>query len=338
MSKLMLLLGNGFTIDLISQIRKDTVVNTSNLFTNGDIVEWPDGTKECGFLSYKHCKNLWNLGARPGMNYDDASELIEDIISCANTLTKTMMTNNKDNVYINAYYELAAYLKHLFIMYNDMISDEDLQGVEVNNWGWYDLINKANRNSDIEEIVIITYNYDIFLERILKLHNINFDIMGIEEGGNKIKIFKPHGSISFCYKGQGEQETFDIRRDADMYEAQLLDFNVKYVDLNENYYVNAMIPPSGDSSRMTFKWAEEIREKILKKLKEIEREDRLVVSGLSYWHVDRKEIDEILVKLPTELNVYMVNPFPPRALNAVISCIFEKYILYSNSKNIGGLL
>jgi len=102
MSKLMLVLGNGFTIDLIHQIEKEKEVNTVNLFYDGDIVEWPDGTKEKGFLSYRNCKNLWNLGARPKMDREKAQELIEDIISCANTLPQKMLvgTGEKDNIYI----------------------------------------------------------------------------------------------------------------------------------------------------------------------------------------------------------------------------------------------
>lgn len=339
MSRLVLLLGNGFTIDLIQQIEKRNSINTVNLFYDGDIVEWPDGMGEKGFLSYKNCRNLWNLGARPKMDNDKAYDLIEDIISCANTLTKTMLIGNygKDNIYINAYYELAAYLKHLFIMYNKEVSDNDLNSEKVNQWGWYNLINTANNNPDIEEVIIITYNYDIFLERILKLHNINFDIIGVEEKGNKIKIYKPHGSISFCHSGKGDKSAYSIRREADMYEARISDFCVRYDMLDENYYVNAMIPPSGDSSRMTFKWAEELRKEISEKIKEISSQDKLVISGLSYWHVDRREIDEILISLPVEMNVYMVNPKPPKALNAVVSCIFEKYVLFSESKSIGEL-
>jgi len=340
MSKLMLVLGNGFTIDLIHQIEKEKEVNTVNLFYDGDIVEWPDGTKEKGFLSYRNCKNLWNLGARPKMDREKAQELIEDIISCANTLPQKMLvgTGEKDNIYINAYYELASYLKHLFIMYNQIVDDKELNGAKITEWGWYKLINSANNSPDIEEIDIVTYNYDIFLERILTLHNIRYDVVGIKEEGNKIKIFKPHGSISFCYNGKGEKEAFIIRKNADMYEAKISDFSVMYQQLDENYYVNAMIPPSGDSSRMTFKWADDLRTSIGDMLKKIDSSDRLIISGLSYWHVDRREIDEILISLPNEMKVYMVNPNPPKALNAVISCIFDKYVLFTDSKSIGDLV
>lgn len=39
-------------------------------------------------------------------------------------------------------------------------------------------------------------------------------------------------------------------------------------------------------------------------------DDKVFISGISYWHVDRKEIDEILTRISPLSNVYMVNPNP----------------------------
>ncbi|SEG16475.1 SIR2-like domain-containing protein [Butyrivibrio sp. Su6] len=338
MSKLILLLGNGFTIDLISKLGKSEVINTKNLFCKGDLVEWPDGQGKKGFLSYKNCRNLWNLGARPHMNERDAQEMIEDIISCANTLTRTMLDlSESENIYRSAYYELIAYLKHLFIMYNDLVLDSELMSEKINEWGWYRLINGANNSDLIDEINIITYNYDIFLERVLKLHNIGFNIVGLTDNDEKIKIFKPHGSISFCHQNSGEKSSYSIRKDPDMYEAKLTNFIVRYDKLDENYYIDAMIPPSGDSSRMTFQWAKEIRDEIETMVNHMTSEDKMVISGLSYWHVDRREIDDILVNTPKNVEISMVNPNPPKSLEAVISSIFDNYVLFSDSSSIGGL-
>ena len=223
-------------------------------------------------------------------------------------------------------------------MYNGKIEDNELSGDKINKWGWYKLINEANKSKDIEEIDIITYNYDIFLERILTQNNIEFNIEGIEDKQAKIKIFKPHGSISFCHNNMSDKAGYVIRYKSDMYEANIKDFNVKYEKMDENYYIDAMIPPSGDSSRMTFRWAEDIRELIGKKVESVKNNDKLVISGLSYWHVDRREIDDILVNLPADMDVYMVNPHLPKSLDAVVSCVFDKYCLFTDSKNIGGIL
>lgn len=144
-------------------------------------------------------------------------------------------------------------------MYDKKISEKELSSDGVVNWGWYKLLKNAYNNSKYENIYIITYNYDVYLERVLKAHNIPFDMVGIEEVGNKIQIIKPHGSISFCHKSINDKDTYNIKRSSVLYEAELKDFEVKYDGLDENYSVYALIPPSGDSTRMLFKWAEEMR-------------------------------------------------------------------------------
>lgn len=340
MKKLVLILGNGLTIDLLSHL-DDTKSNIdlTNLFSKGDTVMWPDGNHERGFLSYKHCPSLWNLGARPNMDKDAATELIEDIITCANMISSANATPQEDNIYLTAYYELVAYLKHLFIQYNNQVADRDLLSTKLENWGWLKLIQNAYENPEYDKIIIITYNYDIFLERLLKLKYIPFSVGGLEPDDQKIIILKPHGSISFSHAHIGELSTFAIRKSTDMYEAALSDFNVKYSDLDQNYLVNALIPPAGDSSRLTYKWANELRGFIDQLIETISENDKCVISGLSYWHVDRKEIDALLAKISSKnVDTYMVNPYPPKALSAVLTCVLPRHITYSSSEWIGGLI
>lgn len=343
MKKLVLILGNGLTMDLLAHLdlddsKKDNI-DLANLFSKGDTVIWPDGGQERGFLSYKHCPSLWNLGARPNMDKQSANELVEDIITCANMISSANALPKEDNIYLSAYYELAAYLKHLFIQYNDQVTDHDLLSPDLEDWGWLKLIQEANESPEYEKIVIITYNYDIFLERLLKLKYIPFSIGGLEDDREKIIILKPHGSISFSHNQVAESATFDIRKSKDMYEASLNDFSVKYDGLNKNYLVNALIPPAGDSSRLTYKWANELRQLIDEQIARISENDKCVISGLSYWHVDRKEIDLLLAKISEKnLDTYMVNPHPPKALSAVLTCVLPKHITYSSSDWIGGII
>jgi len=339
MKNLLLILGNGFTIDLLTHLELNSNVDTINLFSKGDTVIWPDGSNEQGFLSYKHCPALWSLGARPYIEGKSASELIEDIITCANMISSTNVEPQENNIYIDAYYELVAYLKHLFIQYNDQVTDDNLLSPSVLKWGWLDLIKRAYDIKEYNKIIIITYNYDVFLERILKLHHLNFTIKGIDKEDNKIVILKPHGSISFAHETKNDSATFTIRKTKDMYEASLSNFSVKYESLNDNYLINALIPPAGDSSRLTYKWANEIRTLVDEQIEQISEDDKVVISGLSYWHVDRREIDELLIKLSRKnVNTYMVNPYPPRALNAVLTCVLPNHITYTSSSLLKGVL
>jgi hypothetical protein len=324
-----ILLGNGFTIDLIDFLtkKKEREINVKNLFSNGELVPWP-GNDKPGFLSYRYCPNLWTLGARPNMSDEDAINLIEDIITCANILHR----NNKktSNIYIKAYKELVTYLHALFAYYNKIL---DIDSEDFSDWAWFKFINKLYNSPDVEKIHIVTFNYDIWLERILKKHNIEFDVSNLEDRQKKVIIYKPHGSISFSHKVKKEKEAFSIRYDSDSNDGNIDEFSLNYENLDTLNSVNAIIPPAGDSNRLDFKWAKEIRDKAKEIAQSLNKEDELLICGLSYWHVDRLEIDSILTSINPEIEeVKIINPFTPKVFNAIITTLFDKVIFYSNSK------
>ena len=95
-----ILLGNGFSIDLMNQLKMSDKINLSNLFAAGSDVPWP-ATDIPGFLSFQNCPNLWTLGARPYLRGEDSLRIIEDVITCANILPQR--TEIKDKIYIRAY-------------------------------------------------------------------------------------------------------------------------------------------------------------------------------------------------------------------------------------------
>ena len=324
-----ILLGNGFTIDLINHLKNkiNCGINVSNLFSNGELVPWP-GNDKPGFLSYRYCPNLWTLGARPNMSNEDAINLIEDIITCANILHK----NNKksQNIYIKAYKELGTYLQALFVYYNKQIN---INTVDFSDWPWFKFLNDLYNSSEVEKIHIVTLNYDIWLERVFKKINIHFDIASIDEKDNKIKIYKPHGSISFSHRVKKEKEAFEIRYDTDSNDGEISEFTIEYDNINALNSVNAIIPPAGDSSRLDFKWAKEIRDSAKEVAKSLNKNDELIICGLSYWHVDRLEIDSILTSINPEIEeVKVINPYTPKVFNAIITTLFDKVIFYNNSK------
>lgn len=331
---LFILIGNGFTIDFIDHMQKEDVISVSNLFKFGSCVPWPVD-KEPSFLSYKRCPNLWNLGARPSMCDRESIRLIEDIITCANVVDSNRRSG--DNIYIKAYKELAIYLKHLFIYYNNKISDDEIRG-RIDSWSWSIFLDKVYNSSEYKKIIIVTYNYDVWLERYLKVKGMKFNIGVLERMNNKkkITILKPHGSISFIHKTKLDKSSFEISYNRDLSEGIAKEFSVKYSALDEHYLINAMIPPAGDSGRLQFGWASQIRGKIKQLAKELSPNDEVITCGLSYWHVDRKEIDEIFTSINPEVTLKLVNPYPPRTLNSVLCSLFPNYINYTSSKILGG--
>lgn len=336
----LIVLGNGFSIDLVKYISKESNINLSNLFRNGDKVPWP-ANDEPGFLSQYHCPELWKLGARPNIDSAKAVKLIDDIITCANVSASSehpSINTESDNVYIRAYHELVMYLKYLFIFYNKEISEDDLSDAIKNVWGWSQLFSNMNSNSDVLSVTIVTYNYDILLERILSLLGIEYQMVGFDEKEYKFRIIKPHGSISFRSKKEYDKESFSIKYNRDSLGGSIGDLIVdKNVDFDKISNINTMVPPSGESGRYKLMWSNVLRTKVIEYVKELKEDDDVIFGGLSYCNVDRAEIDTIITSLNSDVNIKIVNPDTNNTFGAVISSVFNNYIHYIESNILGGL-
>ena len=59
----------------------------------------------------------------------------------------------------------------------------------------------------------------------------------------------------------------------------------------------------------------------------------MVVCGLSYWHVDRREIDDLLMNVSDQVNLTFVNPSPPETFDAVLTSLFDNYEHYTSIQN-----
>lgn len=248
MKKAFIILGNGFTIDFLHYYQKidKTIfdkIDVCNLFHLGDKVS-PPWEKRPGFLSYKNCPALWSLGARPNCSFQESTALIEEIITCANMFfdfindgaqkQKRLDLLNSENrsLHLKAYSELIVYLRHLFTCYNLSIDDSTLKNFVENEdeWGWLDFFKQISIEK-YDSIVFVTYNYDIWLERILQSLNIEFSIAGFSSSSKKIEIIKPHGSISFVPRNYTDT-SYSINYNLD-YEGSSIDqFELKYTDFD----------------------------------------------------------------------------------------------------------
>ena len=339
--KLCLVLGNGFTIDLIRQAKLEEKIDAINLFSKGAELPFPE-TDDIGFLSYKNCPNLWNLGIKPNATKNDVMSLLEDVITCVNVRVlrkepKRFDGSIKSNdIYINAYHELTSYLRVLFSHYNSLVTDQELNN-SLANWDWLNFLKRANDSDIYDSIDIITYNYDIWLERLLKINNVAFRVSQVQGGDigeePKITIIKPHGSISFYHKNQSPA-SFEVKYDRQIIEDAITDdFRVDYKIPLSKCIVSALIPPAGDTERIKQSWCGQIRVTAAGLAKQLKNSDELMICGISYWHVDRTEIDEILTKCSPDLNVYMFNPYPNKAMDAVFTSLFKNYV-YHNSSSV----
>ena len=338
---MMLVLGNGFTIDFLKTIGKTEDIDVINLFRKGDFIPWV-ADNEPGFLSFKRCPNLWGLGARTNISNEEASRLIEDIITCAHVymarVHSSIVTVDEMTIYIKAYNELIAYLRYLFSYYNSLVNSSDYESNECKKWGWYQFFDKLSKSATFDKVYIVTYNYDIFLERLLQVLNIPFDVLGFEDTDKKFQIMKPHGSISFRHKKTIDNDSFAIKHNNIASDGSLNDLVIDYEHTNNHTLVNPLIPPSGESGRFSFDWATKIKNKTIDSAKSLIDNDELIVCGISYWHVDRVELDQIFLATSRDVNLRIVNPNTSSTLNALASSIFKNYINYSWSKLIHKIL
>lgn len=333
--KVFLVLGNGFSIDFLKHISEFENIDLVNLFRQGSAVPWPVDAIP-GFLSFKYCPNLWNLGARPSMTSIEAMALIEDIITCVNVYASRERKDgigeeSKPNyIYLRAYMELLQYLRHLFVFNNKKLIDIP-SGAE--EWAWFKYLAHASEDVNVERITIVTYNYDIWLERLLQRFGVPFSIgvIGQEVPDSKITILKPHGSISFTHKQKIDISAFNIKQELNWEDGASGDFDIRYDELDQNYLITALIPPAGESSRFNHSWAKQIREEAKRNVSELDENDELFLCGLSYWHVDRAELDELIVNCDTHVNVVMVNPAPQRSITAVLASVFSNFVTYPSS-------
>jgi hypothetical protein len=338
---IILLLGNGFTIDFLHSVNKTNEIDVRNLFRYGSHVPWPTN-REPGFLSFKRCPNLWNLGARPTMLLEDAMALIEDVITCVNVYVsnpdrhKKVAGTNSNEIYIQAYKELAKYLKHLFVYYNHKLNN--IPSNISTSWAWARYFQALQADTTISQVKIITFNYDVWLERVLSHLGIQFELGLMDrKPGAKFVISKPHGSISFCHKQKLDATAFEISKTSDIIDGSIGDFTVDYSNLDANFLTDALIPPAGEAGRFKHSWAGQIRLEGTGWMKQLKLGDELILSGLSYWHVDRAELDELLTNVNRAVDVRMINPSPSRTMNAVLTSLFDNYVLYNTTEVLGDL-
>lgn len=345
-STLFLILGNGFTIDLIKYLdnKKDSGVDVINLFKYGADIKWPANNKS-GFLSYQNCPHLWSLGVRPDIDSDKGISIIEDVVTCANAIENailnkpasrkipyTAIPDRVGDIYKYAYLELSYYLRYLFIHYHDILKID--MGI-ISNWKWAKYFVEVTKNGKYDNIIFVTYNYDIWLEQVLGCFGIGYQIAEIEKNNpSKVIILKPHGSISFYDKRKIAAGMNNLKNRFD--SPSIANIGIRYTDLEKPSLTNIIIPPAGESGKLSKGWAKTLRDRAVELARNLKADDDVVLCELSYWQVDRTEIDEILTSFDPKVNVRMFNPQIPQRLNAVLTSLFDNYVCFTNTDTLEG--
>lgn len=64
----------------------------------------------------------------------------------------------------------------------------------------------------------------------------------------------------------------------------------------------------------------------------------MIISGISYWHVDRAEIDNILIAPSDEVDLVNINPSMDPYFESVINSLFKNYIHFDGSDILSELV
>ncbi|MBN5171007.1 hypothetical protein JY430_02485 [Stenotrophomonas maltophilia] len=332
--KVLVIAGNGLSISLMGKSSPE--VDLFNLFARGGDVSWP-ASNAPGFLSYEFCPNLWALGARHTMAPQKSYELIEQIITAVNACCLADPSSLDDGIYIRAYKELVSYLRYLFVHYDNFLINRNFFNKEENQTPLTWLFD-ASLNKSIESINVVTFNYDAFLERFLDARKIDYRIPLLTGSNAKLAIHKPHGSITFCGKKPLDQSSFAVNYNNSFTEGGLDDLIVRYEELDSHYSSTGILPPAGDSDRYKHRWIRQIWDEALEGAASIGDGDIVIIYGLSYWHVDRREIDALLTKVSRKARVISINPTPNHNFEAVCCSLFKSYHSYSAPNQLARLL
>jgi hypothetical protein len=336
--RVLVIAGNGLSISMLNKSPVESV-DLTNLFAKGGNVTWP-ATQRPGFLSYEHCPNLWALGARQTVTPKTAYEVIEQTITAVNACCLAEPALLDDGIYIRAYKELVAYLRYLFVHYDaEMQSAGFFENEEV--FEPLDWLFEAVGDSSVSDIDIVSFNYDAMLERCLQKQGVPFSIpLLAEEKSAKLRIHKPHGSITFCGSKAIDHSAFAINYSSGLpfAEGDIGELQVRYTDLDGHFPLLGILPPAGESERYKHRWIRQIWDKAIEAARSLEANDIVVIFGLSYWHVDRKEVDMLLGEVSRRDRVVSVNPSPSAHFEAVCCSLFRSYHSYSTPKQLRRLL
>jgi hypothetical protein len=200
-------------------------------------------------------------------------------------------------------FELDCELRHyLALAYSEFQTVVD--SVELSGWHWVEFLRAhADRIAGA-----FSFNYDLVLESALAAAGLPY-MRAVQNENSGTPLVKPHGSADFEYVGVQIPTGYPLSGWAG-------NNNTPAMALPRDKLLTARMGPElvaplqGSHIRQFqwvatgFNWFRAIGTNLTS----------CMLVGLSYWPVDRPEINEILDSLATETEVVVVNPAPPNDL------------------------
>ncbi|MDR7246325.1 hypothetical protein [Priestia megaterium] len=288
MEKFALLVGNGFSFDLVQSFGLDSSFPLQ-YFKN----------EEIKYNSFLH--------RLPGVQSELFQQLeeVNDFESIEKFLNSEDYNDQKDC-------ELRRFLSLAYSHFQIKVEQNNLS-----QWKWSKWLQKNKKALNFA----ISFNYDVILEKVLKLSGIKYYRTGSTEITKGVPVFKPHGSLDFDLYNYSCPVELRWNIITSLNDTGLVQVVPKKEWPDVRFQAD-IIPPSKENYQKDLLWVNMGKDQYLSHVTEL---DSLVIVGSSYWDVDRPEIDFFLENLSPDAKVYIMNPNPSPELIETIRKLGLEY-------------
>ena len=181
--------------------------------------------------------------------------------------------------------------------------------VNLSEWRWH----KYFRANAYRFIGACSFNYDTVLERSWKEVGIGATRICLENEEGSVPIAKPHGSMDF-----DDRHGIALQRGYPLRNATALNNISPLYSLRESELLSPrghveLVPPARASQITEFSWVADGYKWIKQVAPSIRR---CIFIGLSYWPVDKPELDTIFHSLRSDTQIVVANPSPHACVSA----------------------
>jgi hypothetical protein len=219
-------------------------------------------------------------------------------------------------------YVLSGLRHYLAIAYSRL--QQEVDKLDLDSWRWVQWLKEYGRSTGA-----VSFNYDMVLEAAAAAAGLDYFrfVLPEEKEGTQFPIYKVHGSIDY----EVSREAVNYPGASYPLEALLLQFDTPLRRLSASERLSPricpeIVVPTQASHIRDYQWVAPQYEELKR---EAGRFASCVLAGLSYWDVDRPEIDGILGSLRSDTLVAIVNPSPPPALVSVVKSRFPKMAVFT---------
>ena len=283
--KIMLVIGNGFTLNYLNSI--NSTLNSSIPFL--------------GFNSGRIKSRVEFFYSKlRGLNEKIYNYRDEDDFKTINNLLKIFEVGKEER--------LLCYLKRFITLVYSEFQIEIDKNLKFNDWEIFKWI-KANKNNITD---VLNFNYDLVLERVLNEINLKYcRPFTIEETFySKCRIYKPHGSIDFDLPSQAINVGLESRWQIITKDNQYYLGNKPYLNVLQS--TDLLIPrvqqdivlPTCKNIQKNLSWVKALSEQLKERVKKI---DKIIIIGFGYREEDKLEFNEVISGLDNNKKIDFYN-------------------------------